>query len=78
MSFAVVMQAHTDHSTGTTVIDCPEKCYGTTAAHTQVLNLAQAIIYTPDLRHSTALQNYNGKVNTQHHSACKKLVKNGR
>lgn len=49
MSFAVVMQAHTDHSTGTTVTDCPEKCYGTTAAHTQVLNLAQAIIYTPDL-----------------------------
>lgn len=40
MSFAVVMQAHTDHSTGTTVTDCPEKCYGTTAAHTQVFNLA--------------------------------------
>lgn len=40
MSFAVVIQAHTDHSTGTTVIDSPEKCYGTTAAHTQVLNLA--------------------------------------
>lgn len=49
MSFAVVMQAHTDHSTSTTVTNCPEKCYGTTPVHTWVIKLAQAIIYTPDL-----------------------------
>lgn len=40
MSLAVVMQAHTDHSTGTTVTDCAQKCCGTTPVHTWVFSLA--------------------------------------